>query len=319
MTKYLVQRLILAVPTLLGLTILIFFLLRVIIPVDVVDIASGETEQVDPERDARLRKEFGLDGPLPVQYVRWLGNVMTGDFGKSFFTGRSVTSELIDRVPTSLELGSGALVITLVFAIPIGLLSAARQDSLPDYVARGGAIMFYAIPGFFIAILVLVYGSKWFGWAPPIEYHDLWVDPVANLKQMATPMIILGLSPIGTLIRLVRTQVLEVIRQDYVRTARAKGLNTRDIYFRHVLRNSLLPIVTVIGLQLPRLVAGTVIFESIFLLPGVGRYLLESLQRLDLYVILATNLFFGTLLVISNLAVDISYALIDPRIRLATR
>jgi peptide/nickel transport system permease protein len=318
-TKYLVQRLILAVPTLLGLTLLIFFLLRVIIPVDVVDIASGETEQVDEERDARLRKEFGLDGPLPVQYVRWLGNIVRGDSGTSFFSGRSVTSELARRIPVSLELGLGALIIKLVIAIPLGMLSAVRQDSTLDYLTRGGAILLYAVPGFWIAILVLVYGSKFFGFAPPIDYKPPWVDPVANFKQIITPMIILGLNPIGTTIRLVRTQVLEVIRQDYVRTARAKGLAARQVYFRHVLRNSLLPIVTVVGLQLPGLVAGTVIFEQVFVLPGVGRYLLESLQRLDLYVILATNLFFGGLLVFSNIVVDVSYGLIDPRIRLATR
>jgi peptide/nickel transport system permease protein len=226
---------------------------------------------------------------------------------------------MIRRIPISLELGMGALLISVVFSIPIGLMSAAMQDSLPDYVARGGAILFYALPGFWIATLVLVYGSKWFAWAPEIDYKDPWVDPIGNFKQVIIPMLILGLSPIGVQIRLVRTQVLEVIRQDYVRTARAKGLGTQSIYFRHVLRNALLPFITVLGLALPGVVGGTVIFEQIFVIPGVGRYLLESLNRLDLYVIMATNLFFGGLLVISNIAVDVSYAFIDPRIRLATR
>ncbi len=317
MAKYALQRLILAIPTVIGLTLVIFFLVRVAVPVDAVDIASAASESVDVEREERLREEYGLSGSLPEQYIGWAGRMLTGDFGTSFFTGRSVIDEMKRRIPVSLELGTGALIITLVVAIPVGLMSAARQDSLPDYIARGGAIMFYAIPGFWIATLVLVFGSILLNWAPTIDYQNLWDDPVANLKQVWIPMVILGLSPIGTLTRLVRTQVLEVIRQDYVRTARAKGLDTRRVYFRHILRNSLLPIITVIGLQLPRLVAGTVIFEQIFVLPGVGRYLLDSVQRLDLYVIMATNLFFGMLLVLANIAVDLSYASIDPRIRLS--
>jgi peptide/nickel transport system permease protein len=317
-TKYVIQRLALGVPTLLGLTVLVFVLIRVLIPVDVVDLASADAEVVDPELEQRLREEFGIDGSLPEQYLQWLGGIVTGDSGKSFYTGRSVSTELRRRIPVSLELGLGSLFISLVVAIPVGLYSAARQDTLADYLARGGAILFYAIPGFWIATLVLVFGSKWFGWAPPIEYKDLWEDPGANVKQMIAPMVILGLSPIGIQIRLIRTQVLEVIRQDYIRTARAKGVGPRQLYFRHVLRNALLPLVTVIGLALPGIVAGTVIFEQVFVIPGVGRYLLDSLNRLDLFVILGTNLFFGTLLVISNIVVDVSYGFIDPRVRLAS-
>jgi peptide/nickel transport system permease protein len=317
--KYIAQRLMLAIPTLLGLTLLIFFLIRVLIPIDVVDLATSDAEVSDPELEQRLREDFGIDGSLPEQYIHWLTGIVTGDSGKSFYTRRSVSTELNRRIPVSLELGLGALMISIVFAVPIGLYSAAKQDSMPDYIARGGAIMFYALPGFWIATLVLVFGSKWYGWAPPIEYKDPWEDPISNFKHVIAPMLILGLSPIGVQIRLIRTQVLEVIRQDYVRTARAKGVGPRTLYFRHVLRNALLPLVTVIGLALPGIVAGTVIFEQVFLIPGVGRYLLESLNRLDLFVILGTNLFFGGLLVVSNIVVDVSYAFIDPRIRLATR
>ena len=319
MGKYVLQRVVLGVPTLLGLSMFIFFVFRVLIPVDVVDVATFDTETIDPELEQRLREEFGLTGPLPLQYVRWLGNIVTGDSGTSFFTGRSVTSEMLSRIPTSLQLGLGALLISVVFSIPIGLISAAKQDSMPDYVARGGAILFYALPGFWIGTLVLVFGGKWFGWAPPISYVDPWVDPWQNFKHVLTPMLILGLSPIGIQTRLIRTQVLEVMRQDYVRTARAKGLSTRTVYSRHVLRNALLPFVTVIGLALPAVLGGTVIFEQIFLVPGVGRYLLESLARLDLYVIMATNLFFGALLIFANIVVDVSYGLIDPRVRLIDR
>ncbi len=319
MGKYLLQRLALSLPTLLGLTLVVFFVFRVLIPVDVIDVATFETETDDQELQQKLREEFGLTGPLPVQYLRWLGNVLMGDSGTSFFTGRSVSEEMVKRIPTSLELGMGALLISIAFSVPVGLISAAKQDSMPDYVARGGAIMFYALPGFWIGTLVLVFGGRWFGWAPPIAYVEPWVDPWGNFKHVITPMLILGLSPIGIQIRLIRTQVLEVMRQDYVRTARAKGLGPRSVYSRHVLRNALLPFVTVIGLALPGVVGGTVIFEQIFLVPGVGRYLLESLSRLDLYVVMATNLFFGALLVFANIIVDVSYGLIDPRVRLTER
>lgn len=297
---------------------LIFILIRVVMPVDAIDIALAASESsADPARQQRLREEFGITGPLPLQYGRWLGGVATGNLGTSFFTGRSVAEDIRMKLPVSVEVGMLALSITLIVAIPIGILSAARQDSLSDYIFRGGAILFYAIPGFWIATLVLVFGSLWFGWAPSITYIEPWRDPVGNLKHVYLPVLLLGLGPIGTMTRLVRTQVLEVIRQDYVRTAWAKGLGPRPVYFRHVFRNSLLPIVTVVGLQIPSLLAGTVIFEQIFLLPGMGRYLLESLQRLDLFVIMGTNLFFGVILITSNLLVDISYGVIDPRVRVA--
>lgn len=318
MLNYIAQRLVLAALTLLGLTVLVFVLIRVVIPVDTIDVALAASESnADPDHAQRLREEYGLDGPLPVQYLRWLGGVVTGDFGTSFYTRQPVASEIASKITVSAEVGLLALLITVMLAIPIGILSAVMQDSLPDYLLRGGAILFYAIPGFWIATLVLVFGSMWFNWAPSIEYVDFWRDPVKNLQHVYLPVLLLALAPIGNMIRLVRTQVLEVIRQDYVRTARAKGLAPASVYTRHVLRNSLLPIVTTIGLLVPSVVAGTVIFEQIFLLPGMGRYLLEAIQRLDLYVIMGTNLFFGALLILANLAVDMSYGFIDPRVRMA--
>ena len=319
MLRYAMVRVMLAVPTLVGLTAVVFFAIRVLMPTDLVDIAMGDQRGHDVALERQMRKEFGLDGPLAIQYLRWVGGALQGDLGTSFLSKRSVTSELLYRVPTSVELGLGALSITVVFAVPLGMMSAVRRDTLPDYLARGSAILFYAVPGFWVAILVLVFGSVLFSWAPSREYKTLWSDPVANLRHVFLPMMILGLHSIGTMTRLVRTQVLEVIQQDYVRTARAKGLDTRALYSRHVLRNALLPIVTDIGLQVPAVVAGTVIFEQIFLIPGVGRYLLDSLQKLDIYVVLGANLFFGSLLILSNLAVDILYGVIDPRIRFATR
>ena len=315
MGRYALQRLLLSVPTLLGLTLVVFVVIRVIVPVDAVDLKFAGAEVNDPVAEQRMREELGLTGPVPLQYVRWAGRMLRGDFGQSFYTGRSVTEDMRSRVPVSIEVGFGALLITLVSAIPIGILSAVKQDSATDYATRGSAILFYAVPGFWLATLALVFGNLWFGFAPTIEYQNLWVDPLANIRQVWLPIVLLGMHPIGVMIRLVRTQVLETVRQDYVRTARAKGLAPVSVYGRHVLRNSLLPIVTVIGLQVPNLVSGTVIFEQIFVLPGMGRYLLDAVQRLDLYVLMATNLFFGTMIVFSNLIVDLSYGFIDPRIR----
>lgn len=317
MAQYISQRLLLAVPTLIGLTIVVFFVVRVIVPVDAVDLKFASLGTADEKGAAELREELGITGPVALQYINWAGKMLRGDFGKSFYTGRSITTEMGSRLPVSMEVGLGSLIITVILAIPIGILAAVRQDSAADYLLRGTAILFYALPGFWVATLILVFGNLWFGFAPTTDYRSLTEDPIANLSQVWLPIVLLGLAPIGTMTRLVRTQVLEVIRQDYIRTARAKGLSSRVVYSRHVLRNALLPIITVIGLQVPNLLAGTVIFEQIFVMPGVGRYLLDAVQRLDLYVLMATNLFFGTLIVLANLIVDASYAFIDPRIRLS--
>lgn len=316
MGRYAAERLLLTAPTLVALSLIIFFMVRVVIQVDAVSLRSSGANVSDPQREAQLRKEYGLTGSLPSQYIGWAGRLLRGDFGKSFWADADITAEMAARIPVSVEIGLGSMLITVVLAIPIGILSAVKQDSAADYLSRGTAIFFYAIPGFWVATLVIVLGNRWFGFAPRVDFQPLWTDPVANMKQVALPILLLGLSPIGTMIRLVRTQVLEVVRQDYVRTARAKGLSPRVVYTRHVLRNSLLPIVTVIGLQVPNIVAGTVIFEQIFVLPGVGRYLLDAVQRLDLYVLMAANLFFGALIVVSNLVVDLTYTYLDPRIRL---
>ena len=315
MHRYIVQRLLLAIPTLLGLTILVFVFLRVALPSDVIDHIVGEYGRHDVELQERLRDQFGLSASLPEQYVRWVGGILTGDMGRSLHSGLPVTTEMRKRIPVSLELGLVGLGSSVLMAIPIGMIAAARQDRWPDYVLRGGAILLNALPGFWIAILVLTFGSIWFHWAPPIRFKYLVEDPWDHLKIMLTPALLIGLTPSGGLIRLVRTQMLEVLRQDYIRTARAKGLQWRAVFFRHALRNALLPVVTVIGLSLPTIVAGTVIFETIFIIPGMGRYLVDSVNNLDYPVIQATNLFFAVLIIAANLAVDVSYAYLDPRIR----
>jgi peptide/nickel transport system permease protein len=315
MQRYILQRLLLTIPTLLGLTMLVFFFLRVALPTDAVDKIVGEYGRNDVELQARLRKQLGLSSSVPSQYLHWVGGIMTGDMGKSLYSGVPVTTEMRRRIPVSLELGIVGLVSSVLVAIPIGMLAAAFQDHWPDYILRGGAVLLTAVPGFWIAILLLTFGSLWFDWAPPIHFKYIYEDPWAHLKIMLVPALLIALTPSGSLIRLVRTQMLEVLRQDYIRTAHAKGLKPRTVFLRHGLRNSLIPVVTVIGLSLPTIVAGTVIFETIFIIPGMGRYLVDSVNNLDYPVIQATNLFFAVLIVLANLIVDVSYGYLDPRIR----
>jgi peptide/nickel transport system permease protein len=315
MQRYVISRLLLSIPTLLGVTMLTFFGLRVLMPASVVDLIIGEAAAKDEELRQRISDDLGLSSSLPVQYVRWMGELARGDLGTSLHTGRPVSDELRQRVPVSLELGIWGLVTALVASIPMGVIAAVKQDRWPDYGLRSLAILLNALPGFWLAVLVITFGSIWFNWAPPIKFKYLTEDPLAHLKIMLLPAILIGITPSGGLVRLVRTQMLEVLREDYIRTAQAKGLSERTVLYRHALRNSLIPVVTVVGVSLPGLIAGTVIFEQIFIIPGMGRYLVDAVNRLDYPVIQATNLIFATLLILSVLLVDISYAFIDPRIR----
>lgn len=296
------------------LSALIFFGLNLAISSDAVDLMLAEyggNEQIADQ----LRNQMGISGSLPQQYLEWISGVATGDLGRSYYNNRPVIDELSYRIPATLELSAGALAVTIFLGIPIGLLSSIRQDRPIDYVFRGGAILLYAIPGFWAATLVIVFGSSWFGWAPTLDYYPLWENPMQNIRSLLPAALLLSLSPLGAMIRLVRTQALEVSRQDYVRTAWAKGAPPRQVYARHVLRNSMLPVVTSIAILMPSLASGTVIFETIFSIPGVGSYLLESLARLDYPVVLAVNLFIAIVMVVSFLIMDLSYALLDPRIR----
>jgi peptide/nickel transport system permease protein len=215
----------------------------------------------------------------------------------------------------TLELGLLALVIAIGIAIPIGVLSAARQDTWADYVSRSAAIGLLAIPGFWLATLVITLPSVWWGWTPPLRYTRLFDDPTKNLSQVIIPAIILGLGLSGGLMRLIRTQMLEVLRQDYVRTAAAKGLSEHSIVLRHALKNAFIPAMTALGLQVSLLISGTVVLESIFVLPGMGRYLLESVQARDYPAVQGLNLLFATVIILSNLMVDLLYGWLDPRVR----
>ena len=316
--RYVIQRLMLAGVTLVMVSVLVFSLLRVVVPffwADAVDIVAGEYGRTDQTRADALREEYGLSGNLIGQYFKWAGNVLTGDLGESLFNGRSISGEIGDRVVVSFELGLVGLLSGLLFSVPMGIAAAVCQDRWPDYILRTFAILINALPGFWLAILILTFGSLWFNWAPPLKFKYLWEDPVQHIKIMALPALLIGLTPSAGIVRIVRTQMLEVMRQDYIRTARAKGLSGRAVIFGHAMRNSLIPVVTVIGLTLPTLIAGTAIFEAIFVLPGMGQYLVSSVSNLDYPVIMSTNLVFAILIVSANLLVDLSYPLLDPRIR----
>lgn len=324
MQKYLVQRLLLTIPTMILTTLIIFAGLRVALPTSVVELILNEYGRNDSELAKHLEEELGLSSSIPSQYASWTGiawfwgddpGILQGNLGESLHSGRPVIDELKRRLPVSFELGLWAMVTSVLISVPLGVWAALRQDQWPDYGLRSFAIGLAAVPNFWIAVLVITFGSIWFGWAPPLGFAYFHEDPLKHIGIMIVPAVIIALTPSGSLLRLVRTQMLEVLRQDYVRTARAKGLSQRTVLYRHALRNALIPVVTVIGTSLPALISGTVVFEQIFVLPGMGRYLVESINNLDYPVIQGLTLLFSVLLLYSVLLVDLSYAFLDPRIR----
>lgn len=313
MRAYALRRLLMTVPTLLGVTIVLFALVR-FLPGDAVQQILGEYPGYASDEDA-LRKELGLDKPILQQYATWIGHVVRLDLGTSLQTKRPVLDELGARVPVTFELGMMAMFLGLCISIPIGVLSALKQDSLPDYVARTLSVGMLAIPGFWLATLAITLPSIWWKWTPSPTYTRFTEDPVANISQLLLPASILAIALSGTLMRVTRTEMINVMRQDYVRTAWAKGLSSRVVILRHSLRNAFIPVITVIGLQVPVVIGGSVILENIFTVPGMGRYLLEAISRRDYPVIQGVNLLLATTVILVNIAVDLSYGVLDPRIR----
>lgn len=318
MLAYTVRRVLLIFPTLLLLTIVVFLSVR-FIPGDVVDamIAEINVEGVMSYEEARdtLRGQLGLDTPIHVQYWKWVTRVAQGDLGTSMRSGHSITDDFFSKVPISLELGLLSMITGLLLAFPIGIYSAIRQDSMRDYVGRTMAILMMSVPGFWIMTMVIVFPAIWWNWMPPIEYIPFTKDPAGNLVQFIIPGVIMGASFSGGAMRFVRTLMLEVMRQDYIRTAWAKGLSERTVIVRHALRNTMIPQITMIGMALPGLIGGSVVTEQIFNLPGVGRWLFEAVNQRDYPIICGMNLVFSTLVLFCNLAVDLTYAWLDPRVQ----
>ena len=313
MQRYILRRLLLTIPAIIGVTLIISAMIR-LLPGDAVDLMLQDYSGYAKDAED-LREKLGLNRPFYVQYITWFGGLFRGDLGDSLADQSPVRTELAHRLPVTFELGLMGLIIGLTIAIPLGVFSAVRQDTVSDYFARSLAIAMLAIPGFWIGTLAITLPALWFKWTPPLRYTRLTDDASKNLSQMIIPAIILGIGLSGAMMRLTRAQMLEVLRQEYVRTARAKGLNEWRVVFRHALRNAVIPVVTLLGLQMGVLIGGTVVLERIFNLPGMGRYLLESLNSRDYPVVQAVVLIFAALIIFSNLLVDLLYAWLDPRIR----
>jgi peptide/nickel transport system permease protein len=316
MQRYVAQRVFLGVVSILGLTIVVFVFLRAI-PGDTAVLILGPDSAASEEDVRLLREELGLNDPLPVQYLRWLGDIVQADLGKSLFTGRTVTDEVSNRVETTLELAALALIISLLLGVTTGTASALWRGTVQEQFIRFFSLMGLAIPNFWLGTMVVVYSAKWFGWIPPVQHTSIFSDPSRNLQQFMIPAAVVGLSLAASLARLSRSAVLEVLREDYIRTARAKGLHSRAVLFRHTLRGSLIPIISLFAVQVGAVVAGTVVIENVFNLPGMGRLLLDSIGRKDYPVVQGIVLLYGTFIVLVNIITDIAYGFIDPRIRLA--
>ncbi len=322
MNAYLIKRLLLVIPTLLILSILVFLLVR-FIPGDVIDIMHSKmgplqshavgANPIDREAMERL---LGLDVPVYVQYGRWVGDILLrGSLGKSLFTREAVGQQILVRLPVTVELGAMAVVIGLLIALPVGVYSAIRQDTLADYAGRSVAIIGLSTPNFWLGTMVMVFPAIWWSWAPPMRLIKFADDPLGNLEMFLIPSLILGTALSASIMRMTRTMMLEVLRQDYIRTAWSKGLKEKVVVIRHALKNAFIPVVTLIGLQLPILVGGAVIMENIFNLPGIGRLLVNALSDRDYPMVSGVNLFFGTAVLGINLLIDLIYAFLDPRVR----
>ena len=317
MRDYIIRRLLLVVVTLWLVSLIVFMMLQMI-PGDIVDSMIAELERrgragVDRETLVRM---LGLDVPVYVQYGRWIRDiVLHGNLGVALTHGLPVTEQIFSRVGVTLELGIIAIIIAVVISLPIGILSAIRQDTFGDYVGRSVAIIFIAAPSFWVATLIFLYPSLIWNWSPSVDLVPFTENPIANLKVYAIPSFILGMAMAGTAMRMTRTMMLEVLRQDYIRTAYSKGLRERIVVVRHALKNALIPVVTVLGAELPVLVGGSVIIEQIFALPGMGTLLIDMLHRRDFTMVAGINIVVATAVVLANLVVDLSYAYLDPRVR----
>ncbi len=325
MRAYIIRRLLLTIPTLFLVTLIVFFMIR-LIPGGIVDLIASQYTGFggNVDKDA-IEHELGLDVPIHIQYGRWMGfipqddgslsGIFQGDLGDSLWRGTPVTDDIIPSWPVTFELGIMALIVAQIIALPIGIYSALRQDTWGDYISRSFAMLCIAVPGFWLGTMVIVFPSIWWGYMPPIQLIPFTEDPIGNLKMFIVPAIVLGMAMAGVTMRMTRTMMLEVLRQDYIRTAWAKGLKEGIVVMRHALKNALIPVVTILGINLGIVIGGTVIIEQIFVLPGMGRLLFESISLRDYTVVSGVVLFFGVAMVLINLIVDLTYSFLDPRIR----
>ncbi len=314
MIEYVLRRVLSGLLVLFLLSTFLFFVMRAV-PGDVVRLQLADAGSVSDERMAEIEADLGLDKPALTQYGVWLGNVVQGDLGNSLWEKRPVTEMIKERFPVTLELALLSIILAVVLGILTGVASAIRRGTAADDALRIGSVMGLSVPNFFLALLMITFASLWFNWVAPLSYRRPWDDLGDNLQQMAMPAIALGVSVAAAIARLTRSSMLEVLGSDYIRTVRAKGAASRLVNYKHGLRNSLIPILTLIGLQFGALLGGTVILESIFGLPGIGSMVFRAVEQRDYPVIQAGAVLYGTIFVAVNIAVDITYGFIDPRIR----
>jgi peptide/nickel transport system permease protein len=314
MNKYLVGRLLATIPVLIGTSLFTFLLVR-LVPGDPIQIMLGP--EVQGNARAEISRLYGLDRPWPVQYIEWLGNVLRGDLGTSIRTSLPVTESIWQRLPATLELTLLALIIGLLIGIPFAIVAAQHRGRLVDGLFSAIVLIGISMPGFWLATLLVLAFALNLRWLPSIGFVPLFENPAENLRRMILPALSLGVAFGATTMRFTRSSLLEVFNQDYVRTARAKGLREQLVIYRHALKNALIPVVTVTGIQVGRLLGGAVIIEQIFALPGIGRYIFDAITQRDYPVIQGTVLFFTIMFILVNLFVDILYGVIDPRIKVA--
>ncbi|HEY3109597.1 MAG TPA: ABC transporter permease [Chloroflexota bacterium] len=314
MGKYIAKRLILTIPVLFGVSLLVFSMVR-IIPGDIVDLMIGPELYVGAEYRAELRAKFGLDKPIYVQYVSWVAQILQGNFGISLRNNEPVLGTIMRRLPLTAELALLSVALSAIVAIPLGVISAMRRNSGLDFLVRLLAMVGLSVPNFWLAAMLLLVMGVVFHWQPSLRLVSFWEDPLTNLQQLAMPTVALSLAAMAVVMRMTRSSMLEVLRQEYMQTARAKGLLPRVITVRHALKNALIPVITVLGVQLGGLLGGTVVIEVIFGLPGLGRLLLDAISARDYPMLQGTVLFIALMFVLVNLAVDLAYAAVDPRIR----
>ena len=322
MRAYIIRRLLLVIPTLFVVSLVIYILIQ-LVPGDVIDAMRVSGGDIPADR-ALLERQLGLDAPAFIQYGRWMGflpqmdgsfsGVFQGNLGWSFFQRQPVLKLVGMAGPITLELALMALIISQLIALPIGIYSALRQDKWGDYIGRSVAILCISVPDFWLATLIIIFPAIWWDYMPPIMLIKFTDDPIGNLRMFIIPAIILGMAFAGIIMRMTRTMMLEALRQDYIRTAWAKGLRERVVVMRHTLKNALIPVVSTIGVQVPFLIGGTVIIEQIFCLPGMGRLVINALISRDKFLVCGIVLIFALLLTLVNLVIDLTYGFLDPRV-----
>jgi peptide/nickel transport system permease protein len=314
---YAVKRVLLFLPTIVLTTIVVFGLFW-IVPGDVATLilvgADGE-DTASIEDIEKLRQELGLDRPIHVQYGEWLWNVLRGDLGTSLWYRVPVTEELRGRFLVTFELSVMAIIMAFIVGVPLGVISAVKQDTAMDYASRVFALIGVAMPNFWLGVLIIYGLAYWAGWLPPLGYASLWDDPLLNLQQLVFPAMVLSFSNLGLTARVTRSSMLEVLREDYVRTARAKGLQELVVLGRHTLKNALLPVITISGYQFAGLLGGVIIIESIFVVPGVGSWTIQSIHHRDFVVLQGVIVLVAVVILTLNLIIDLFYGILDPRIR----